>query len=44
MAAYLRTLSGANKQASTISAYRTDLVQFFAFTHPTNCMMCLLPT
>jgi site-specific recombinase XerD len=25
MTAYLRTLSGANKSASTITAYRTDL-------------------
>jgi hypothetical protein len=26
LAAYLRTLSGANKSAATIRAYRTDLV------------------
>jgi hypothetical protein len=35
--AYLRTLAGANKSASTITAYRTDLAQFVAFLHETNC-------
>ena len=37
VAAYLRTLSGANKSASTITAYRTDLAQFVAFLQETNC-------
>jgi integrase/recombinase XerC len=35
--AYLRTLSGANKSASTITAYRTDLAQFARFLAETNC-------
>ena len=29
--AYLRTLSGANNSAPTITAYRTDLMQFVRF-------------
>jgi site-specific recombinase XerD len=37
MTAYLRTLSGANASASTITAYRTDLTQFAAFLAETNC-------
>ena len=35
--AFLRTLSGANKSASTITAYRTDLFQFAHFLKETNC-------
>ena len=35
--AYLRTLSGANKSRSTITAYRTDLAQFVAFLKETTC-------
>jgi site-specific recombinase XerD len=35
--AFLRTLSGANKSASTITAYRTDLAQFARFLAETNC-------
>jgi site-specific recombinase XerD len=34
---YLRPLSGANKSASTITAYRTDLTQFARFPAETNC-------
>jgi hypothetical protein len=37
--AYLRTLSGANKRASSITAYPTDIVQVFAFVHATNFMI-----
>src|SRR3954452_20649370 len=37
LAAYLRTLAGANKSAATITAYRTDLLQFAAFLVETNC-------
>lgn len=37
LAAYLRTLSGANKSAATITAYRTDLQQFLTFLDETNC-------
>lgn len=37
MTAFLRTLSGANKSASTITAYRTDLAQFARFLSETNC-------
>jgi len=39
MTAFLRTLSGANKSASTITAYRTDLAQFARFLAETNCMI-----
>jgi Phage integrase, N-terminal SAM-like domain len=35
--AYLRTLTGANKSASTITAYRTDLACYVAFLQETNC-------
>ena len=35
--ACLRTLTGANKSVSTISAYRTNLAQFVAFLQKTNC-------
>lgn len=35
--AFLRTLSGANKSPSTITAYRTDLTQFIRFLAETNC-------
>jgi site-specific recombinase XerD len=35
--AFLRTLSGANKSASTITAYRTDLSQVARFLAETNC-------
>ena len=35
--AFLRTLSGANKSPSTITAYRTDLAQFARFLGETNC-------
>jgi integrase/recombinase XerC len=35
--AFLRTLSGANKSPSTITAYRTDLLQFLRFLAETNC-------
>jgi integrase/recombinase XerC len=35
--AFLRTLSGANKSPSTITAYRTDLAQFARFLAETNC-------
>ena len=37
LAAYLRTLSGANKSEATIRAYRTDLQQFLSFLAETNC-------
>jgi integrase/recombinase XerC len=37
MTAFLRTLSGANKSQSTITAYRTDLAQFARFLAETNC-------
>jgi site-specific recombinase XerD len=37
LAAYLRTLAGANKSEATIRAYRTDLAQFLAFLRETNC-------
>ncbi len=37
LARFLRTLQGANKSAATITAYRTDLAQFIAFLHETNC-------
>ncbi len=37
LSAFLRTLSGANKSAATITAYRTDLLQFVRFLHETNC-------
>jgi integrase/recombinase XerC len=37
LAAYLRTLTAANKSAATITAYRTDLRQFLAFLADTNC-------
>ena len=37
LAAYLRTLSGANKSAATIRAYQTDLQQFLSFLRETNC-------
>jgi len=36
-AAYLRTLSGANKSAATIRAYRIDLARFLTFLRETNC-------
>ncbi len=39
LGAFLRTLSGANKSASTITAYRTDLVQFARFLAETNCLI-----
>ena len=35
--ASLRTLSGANTRASTITAYRTDLAQFAHFLSETTC-------
>jgi integrase/recombinase XerC len=35
--AFLRTLQGANKSPSTITAYRTDLAQFARFLAETNC-------
>lgn len=37
MTAFLRSLSGANKSPSTITAYRTDLSQFVRFLGDTNC-------
>lgn len=37
LAAYLRTLTAANKSAATIAAYRTDLIQFLTFLQETNC-------
>jgi integrase/recombinase XerD len=37
MTAFLRTLAGANKRASTITAHRTDLSQFARFLAETNC-------
>jgi integrase/recombinase XerC len=37
LSAFLRTLSGANKSAATITAYRTDLSQFAGFLAETNC-------
>ena len=37
MTAFLRTLSGAAKSASTITAYRTDLAQFARFLSETTC-------
>jgi integrase/recombinase XerC len=37
LAAYLRTLAGANKSEATIRAYRTDLQQFLTFLRETNC-------
>ena len=37
VSAYLRILSGANKSAATIRAYRTDLAQFLTFLRETNC-------
>jgi site-specific recombinase XerD len=37
MTAFLRTLSSANKSASTITAYRTDLTQFARFLAETTC-------
>jgi len=37
LSTFLRTLSGANKSAATITAYRTDLLQFVHFLHATNC-------
>lgn len=36
LTAYLRSLAGANKSASTIVAYRTDLQQFLDFLVETN--------
>jgi site-specific recombinase XerD len=35
--AYLRTLAGANKSASSITAFRADRAQFVAFLQETNC-------
>jgi hypothetical protein len=35
--AYLRTLAGANKIASTITAFRTDPSQFAHFLTETDC-------
>jgi site-specific recombinase XerD len=37
LAASLRTLSGANKSAATITTYCTDLTQFLTYLHQTNC-------
>ena len=37
MTAFLRTLAGANKSASTITDYRTDLAQSARFLAETNC-------
>lgn len=37
VATFLRTLAGANKSQSTITAYRTDLSQFARFLAETNC-------
>jgi site-specific recombinase XerD len=39
VSAFLRTLSGANKSAATITAYRTDLQQFACFLAETNCLV-----
>ena len=39
VSAFLRTLSGANKSAATITAYRTDLQQFAHFLTETNCLI-----
>jgi hypothetical protein len=39
---YLRTLAGANSSAATITAYRTDLAQFVAFLHETNCAIAFV--
>lgn len=39
LSAFLRTLSGANKSAATITAYRTDLQQFVRFLAETNCLV-----
>jgi site-specific recombinase XerD len=37
LASFLRGLTGANKSRATITAYRTDIAQFLAFLHETNC-------
>jgi site-specific recombinase XerD len=36
LAAYVRTPSGANKSAATITAYRTGLSQFLTYLRETN--------
>ncbi|MGH2615092.1 MAG: hypothetical protein ACRDJC_07625 [Thermomicrobiales bacterium] len=37
IAAYPRTLAGANKSAVTIRAYRTNLAHFLTFLRETHC-------